>query len=130
MEKVSSNFVNQLLESRGWEMAGIRVDESKKTGGGPFVEGGREVGKSAYDNPNNSPEGITEDNCCPLCEADFGEYELTDDALQEHALNMMEVFSEAGLISEEMEIGEDFIIENAGDILDILSEAGLIVESD
>ena len=130
MEKVSSNFVNQLLESRGWEMAGIRVDESKKTGGGPFVEGGREVGKSAYDNPNNSPEGITEDNCCPLCEADFGEYELTDDALQEHALNMMEVFSEAGLISEDMEIGEDFIIENAGDILDILSEAGLIVESD
>jgi hypothetical protein len=130
MEKVSSNFVNQLLESRGWEMAGIRVDESKKTGGGPAVEGGREVGKSAYDNPNNSPEGITEDNCCPLCESDFGEYELTDEALQEHALNMMEVFSEAGLISEDMEIGEDFIIENAGDILDILSEAGLIVESD
>ena len=130
MDKVSNDFVNQLLETRGWDKAGIRVDEGKKTGGGRAVEGGREVGKSAYDNPNNSPEGITEDNCCPLCEADFGEYELTDEALQEHALNMMEVFSEAGLISEEMEIGEDFIIENAGDILDILSEAGLIVESD
>ena len=127
MEKVSSNFVNQLLESRGWEMAGIRVDESKKTGGGPFVEGGREVGKSAYDNPNNSPEGITEDNCCPLCEADFGEYELTDEALQEHASNMMEVFSEAGLISEQVE--ESFIIENADEILGVLSDAGLIVEA-
>ena len=130
MDKVSNDFVNQLLETRGWDKAGIRVDEGKKTGGGPAVEGAKEVGKSAYDNENNSPEGITEDNCCPLCEADFGEYELTDEALQEHALNMMEVFSEAGLISEEMEIGEDFIIENAGDILDILSEAGLIVESD
>ena len=130
MDRVSNDFVNQLLETRGWDKAGIRVDESKKTGGGPAVEGAKEVGKSAYDNENNSPEGITEDNCCPLCEADFGEYELTDEALQEHALNMMEVFSESGLISEEMEIGEDFIIENAGDILDILSEAGLIVESE
>ena len=131
MDKVSNDFVNQLLETRGWDKAGIRVDEGKKTGGGPAIEGAKEVGKSAYDNENNSPEGITEEsNCCPLCEADFGEYELTDEALQEHALNMMEVFSEAGLISEDMEIGEDFIIENAGDILDILSEAGLIVESD
>ena len=43
---------------------------------------------------------------------------------------MMETFTEAGLISEEMEIGEEFIIENASEILDILSEAGLIVESD
>ena len=127
---VTDDFVSQLLESNGWDKAGIRVDEGKKTGDGPAVEGAKEVGKSAYDNPNNSPEGITEDNCCPLCEADFGEYELTDEALQEHALNMMEVFSEAGLISEEMEVGEDFIIENAGEILDILSEAGLIVESD
>ena len=127
---VTDDFVSQLLESNGWDKAGIRVDEGKKTGDGPAVEGAEEVGKSAYDNPNNSPEGITEDNCCPLCEADFGEYELTDEALQEHALNMMEVFSEAGLISEEMEVGEDFIIENAGEILDILSEAGLIVESD
>lgn len=128
MEKVSNDFVNQLLESRGWEKAGIRVDETKKTGGGPAVDGAKEVGKSAYDNPNNLEEEVV-DNSCPLCETDFGEYELTDEALQEHALNMMEVFSESGLISEEMEIGEDFIIENAGEILDILSEAGLIVEA-
>tara|TARA_R110000824_G_scaffold315322_1_gene502448 strand:- start:4067 stop:4486 length:420 start_codon:yes stop_codon:yes gene_type:complete len=128
MDKVSNDFVGQLLESNGWEKLGIRVDEGKKTGGGPAVEGAKEVGKSAYDNENNSPEGITEDNCCPLCESDFGEYELTDEALQEHALNMMEVFSESGLISEQVE--ESFIIENAGEILDILSEAGLIVESD
>jgi len=127
MEKVSNDFVNQLLETRGWDKAGIRVDEGKKTGNGPAVEGAEEVGKSAYDNPNNSPEGITEDNCCPLCEADFGEYELTDEALQEHAMTMMEVFSEAGLISEQVE--ESFIIENAEEILGVLSEAGLIVEA-
>lgn len=127
MEKVSNNFVNQLLESQGWEKLGIRVDESKKTGGGPAVEGAKEVGKSSYDNEKNSPEGITESNTCPLCEADFGEFELTDEALQEHAMTMMEVFSEAGLISEQVE--ESFIIENASEILDVLSEAGLIVEA-
>ena len=127
---VTDDFVSQLLESNGWDKAGIRVDEGKKTGDGPAVEGAKEVGKSAYDNPNNSPEGITESNCCPLCEADLGEYELTDEALEEHAVAMMDVFSEAGLISEEMQVGEDFIIENANEILDILSEAGLIVESD
>ena len=127
MDKVSNDFVNQLLETRGWDKAGIRVDEGKKTGGGPAVEGAKEVGKSAYDNPNNSPEGITESNCCPLCEADFGDMELTDEALQEHAASMMEVFSEAGLISEQVE--ESFIIENADEILGVLSEAGLIVES-
>jgi len=127
MDKVSNDFVNQLLESRGWDKAGIRVDEGKKTGGGPAIEGAKEVGKSAYDNENNSPEGITESNTCPLCEADFGEYELTDEALQEHALTMMEVFSESGLISEQVE--ESFIIENAEEILGVLSEAGLIVEA-
>tara|TARA_R110000751_G_scaffold55062_1_gene118159 strand:- start:1144 stop:1533 length:390 start_codon:yes stop_codon:yes gene_type:complete len=128
MDKVSNDFVNQLLESRGWDKAGIRVDEGKKS------DGAKKVGKSAYDNPANDPKGIVEaeveGNSCPLCEADFGEYELTDEALQEHAATMMETFTEAGLISEEMEIGEEFIIENASEILDILSEAGLIVESD
>ena len=127
MDRVSNDFVNQLLETRGWDKAGIRVDESKKTGGGPAVEGAKEVGKSAYDNPKNSPEGITESNTCPLCEADFGDMELTDEALQEHASNMMEVFSEAGLISESVE--ESFIIENADEILGVLSDAGLIVEA-
>ena len=125
---VTDDFVSQLLESNGWDKAGIRVDESKKTGGGPAVEGAREVGKSAYDNPRNSPEGITESNTCPLCEADFGDSELTDEALEEHAISMMEVFSEAGLISEQVE--ESFIIENADEILGVLSDAGLIVESD
>jgi len=124
---VTDDFVSQLLESNGWDKAGIRVDEGKKTGGGPAVEGAKEVGKSAYDNDKNDPKGITESNCCPLCEADFGEYELTDEALQEHAASMMEVFSEAGLISEQVE--ESFIIENADEILGVLSEAGLIVES-
>jgi len=124
---VTDDFVSQLLESNGWDKAGIRVDEGKKTGDGPAVEGAKEVGKSAYDNPNNSPEGITESNCCPLCEADFGDMELTDEALQEHAASMMEVFSEAGLISEQVE--ESFIIENADEILGVLSEAGLIVEA-
>jgi len=127
MDKVSNDFVNQLLESRGWDKAGIRVDEGKKTGGGPAVEGAKEVGKSAYDNPKNDPKGITESNCCPLCEADFGDMELTDEALQEHALTMMEVFSESGLISEQVE--ESFIIENAEEILGVLTEAGLIVEA-
>jgi len=126
--KVSDNFVSQLLESDSWNKVGIRVDEKVK-GTGPEVEGAKEVGKSAYDNPKNDPEGITE-NVCPLCDTDFGDMELTDEALEEHAMTMLEVFSESGLISEEMEVGEDFIIENAGEILDILSEAGLIVESD
>ena len=126
--KVSDDFVGQLLESNGWSKCGISIDESKKTGGGPAVEGAKEVGKSAYDNPNNSPEGITESNTCPLCDADFGENELTDETLQEHAVAMMEVFSEAGLISEQVE--ESFIIENADEILGVLSEAGLIVEAD
>ena len=40
---------------------------------------------------------------------------------------MMEVFSEAGLISEQVE--ESFIIENAEEILGVLSDAGLIVEA-
>jgi len=125
--KVSDDFVGQLLESNGWDKAGVRIDEKIK-GAGPEVEGAKEVGKSAYDNEKNDPKGITEEsNCCPLCEADFGEYELTDEALQEHAASMMEVFSEAGLISESVE--ESFIIENAEEILDVLSEAGLIVEA-
>ena len=123
---VTDDFVSQLLESNGWDKAGVRVDEKIK-GAGPEVEGAKEVGKSAYDNKKNDPKGITESNCCPLCEADFGEYELTDEALQEHAASMMEVFSEAGLISEQVE--ESFIIENAEEILDVLSEAGLIVEA-
>ena len=127
MEKVSNDFVNQLLETRGWDKAGIRVDEGKKTGDGPAVEGAKEVGKSAYDNPNNSPEGITESNTCPLCDADFGDMELTDEALEEHTAYMMEVLSEGGLISEQVE--ESFIIENAEEILGVLSEAGLIVEA-
>ena len=118
--------MSQLLESNGWDKAGIRVDEGKKS------DGAKKVGKSAYDNPANDPKGIVEaeveGNSCPLCEADFGEYELTDEALQEHALNMMEVFSESGLISEQVE--ESFIIENADEIIGVLSEAGLIVESD
>ena len=131
---VSDEFVSELLESRGWDKAGIIIDEAKKekkTGGGPEVEGAKEVGKSAYDNPNNNPEGITEEQAlsCPLCEATLEE-ELSDKALEEHAGAMLGVFSEAGLISEEMEVGEDFIIENANEIIDILSEAGLIVESD
>ena len=127
---VTDDFVSQLLESNGWDKAGIRVDE-KVNGTGPEVEGAKEVGKSAYDNKKNSPKGITEDevegNFCPLCEADFGENELTDEALQEHAVAMMEVFSESGLISEQVE--ESFIIENADEILSVLSEAGLIVEA-
>jgi len=127
---VSDEFVSELLESRGWDKAGIRIDEAKKekkTGNGPAVEGAKEVGKSAYDNDKNSPEGITEEHVCPLCESNL-EAELDDKTLEEHAGAMLKVFSEAGLISEEMEVGEDFIIENANEILDILSEAGLIVE--
>ena len=108
---VTDDFVSQLLESNGWDKAGVRVDESKKAGGDPAVE----------------DESITESNCCPLCEADFGDMELTDEALQEHAASMMEVFSESGLISEQVE--ESFIIENADEILGVLSEAGLIVEA-
>ena len=132
--KVTDEFVSELLESRGWDKAGIVIDEAKKekkTGSGPEVEGAKEVGKSAYDNPNNNPEGITEDEekalACPLCESALEE-ELSDKALEEHAGAMLGVFSEAGLISEEVEVDQEFIIENANEILDILSEAGLIVE--
>ena len=128
--------MSELLESRGWDKAGIKIDEArkeKKTGNGPSVEGGEEVGKSAYDNDNNSPEGITEDEekalACPLCEATLEE-ELSDETLEEHASAMLSVYKDAGLISEEIEVGEDFIIENANEIIDILSEAGLIVESE
>lgn len=112
MNKVSSDFVNQLLETRGWDKAGIRVDERK----------------SEETQETQVQEEETEvTNVCPLCEADFGEYELTDEALEEHASAMMEVFSEAGLISEQVE--ESFIIENAEEILGVLSDAGLIVEA-
>ena len=125
---VTDEFVSELLESRAWDKAGIRVDEGKKTGGGPAVEGAKEVGKSAYDNKKNDPKGITEEDAiaCPLCATHLDE-ELTDEVLQEHASTMMEVFSEAGLISEQVE--ESFIIENADEILGVLSEAGLIVEA-
>jgi len=124
---VTDDFVSQLLESNGWDKAGIRVDEKMK-GTGPEVEGAKEVGKSAYDNKKNDPKGITEEEAlaCPLCDTHLEE-ELTDEVLQEHASAMMEVFSEAGLISEQVE--ESFIIENAEEILDVLSEAGLIVEA-
>ena len=114
--KVSDDFVGQLLESRGWDMVGVRVEEKVKSG---EVEAKEEV--------QDSEEVIAENSCCPLCESDLGEYELTDEALQEHAVAMMDVFSEAGLISEQVE--ESFIIENAEEILDVLSEAGLIVEA-
>jgi len=107
---VTDDFVGQLLESRGWDMAGIRVDEK--------------VGKSGV---VDKEEVVAENSCCPLCESDLGEYELTDEALQEHAVAMMDVFSEAGLISEQVE--ESFIIENAEEILGVLTEAGLIVEA-
>jgi len=109
MNKVSSDFVNQLLETRGWDKAGIRVDERKS------------------EETQVQEEETEVTNVCPLCEADFGEYELTDEALEEHASAMMEVFSEAGLISEQVE--ESFIIENAEEILGVLSDAGLIVEA-
>jgi hypothetical protein len=85
----------------------------------------RREGRGAYATRGENTE--VEANCCPLCEADFGDMELTDEALQEHASNMMEVFSEAGLISESVE--ESFIIENAEEILGVLSDAGLIVEA-
>jgi len=129
---VTDEFVSELLESRGWDKAGITIDEAKKekkTGGGPEVEGAKEVGKSAYDNEKNSPEGITEEEtlACPLCEATLEE-EISDEALEEHATSMLGVFTEAGLISEEIEVDQEFIIENANEIIDILSEAGLIVE--
>ena len=124
---VTDDFVSQLLESRAWDKAGIRIDEKMK-GTGPEVEGAKEVGKSAYDNKKNDPKGITEEEAlaCPLCDSHLEE-DLTDEVLQEHASAMMEVFSEAGLISEQVE--ESFIIENAEEILDVLSEAGLIVEA-
>ena len=124
---VTDDFVSQLLESNGWDKAGITINEKVK-GTGPEVEGAKEVGKSAYDNKKNDPKGITEEEAlaCPLC-ATHLEEELTDEALQEHAASMMEVFSEAGLISEQVE--ESFIIENADEILSVLSEAGLIVEA-
>ena len=125
---VSDEFVSELLESRGWDKAGIRIDEKVK-GAGPEVEGAKEVGKSAYDNEKNDPKGITEEHVCPLCESAL-EGDLSDESLEEHASAMLGVFTEAGLISEEMEVSEDFIIENADAILDVLSEAGLIVESD
>jgi hypothetical protein len=123
---VTDDFVSQLLESNGWDKAGITINEKVK-GTGPEVEGAKEVGKSAYDNDKNDPKGITESNCCPLCESDLGEYELTDEALEEHASAMMQTFKEGGLISEQVE--ESFIIENAEEILSVLSEAGLIVEA-
>ena len=124
---ITDDFVSQLLESNSWGKAGIRVDEKVK-GTGPEVEGAKEVGKSAYDNKKNDPKGITEEEtlACPLCDTHLEE-ELTDEVLQEHAAAMMEVFSESGLISEQVE--ESFIIENSAEILDILSEAGLIVEA-
>jgi len=124
---VTDEFVSELLESRGWSKAGIRVDEKIK-GAGPEVEGAKEVGKSAYDNKKNDPKGITEEEAiaCPLCDTHLDE-ELTDEVLQEHASTMMEVLSEAGLISESVE--ESFIIENAEEIMNVLSEAGLLVEA-
>lgn len=115
MDKVSNDFVSQLLESNGWEKLGIRVDEKSKS-------------KEEVETPEEITEEEVESNCCPLCEADFGDMELTEEALQEHALNMMEVLSEGGLISEQVE--ESFIIENADEIIGVLSEAGLLVESD
>ena len=126
---ISDEFVSELLESRGWDKAGIRIDEKVK-GAGPEVEGAKEVGKSAYDNDKNDPKGITEEQAlaCPLCESTLEE-ELSDETLEEHASAMLGVFSESGLISEEIEVDQEFIIENANEILDILSEAGLIVEA-
>lgn len=112
---VTNEFVSELLESRGWAKAGITpVINEEST---EVIEEG------------NSQEQVVEAHVCPLCESHL-EGELSDEALEEHAGAMLGVFTEAGLISEEMEIGEDFIIENATDILDILSEAGLIVEED
>ena len=58
------------------------------------------------------------------------EGEISDETLEEHASAMLGVFTEVGLISEEMEVSEEFIVENADEILNILSEAGLIVESE
>ena len=172
---VTDEFVSQLLESNGWEKAGITIEEVNEeskaekrekhlgargvktpkggkglysrvqqqkrgekqatTGGAPtrgeLTDDEREQGKErregrgAYAPRDENTE--VEGSFCPLCEADFGEYELTDEALEEHAVAMMEVFSEAGLISEQVE--ESFIIENADEILNVLSEAGLIVEA-
>lgn len=84
----------------------------------------RKESTGAYAPQNDSTE--VEANCCPLCESDLGDMELTDEALEEHAATMMEVLSEAGLISEQVE--ESFIIENADEIMNVLSEAGLLVE--
>lgn len=156
---VTDDFVSQLLESNGWDKAGITINEKKirhqegvKKGtskkkraakqdkgdigerwakkedsrrGAAVLSKEKKEGSGAYAPQNDSTE--VEGNFCPLCEADFGEYELTDEALEEHAVAMMDLFSEAGLISEQVE--ESFIIENAEEIIDVLSEAGLITEA-
>ena len=147
---VTDEFVSQLLESNGWEKAGITIEEVNEESAAERREkhrGARGVktpkgGKGLHSRVEQQNRGEhqattggaptredteVEGNFCPLCEADFGENELSDEALEEHAVAMMEVFSEAGLISEQVE--ESFIIENADEILNVLSEAGLIVES-
>jgi hypothetical protein len=122
---VTDDFVSQLLESNGWDKAGITINEKVK-GTGPEVEGAKEVGKSAYDNDKNDPKGITEEHVCPLCETSLEEA-ISNEALEEHTAAMMQTFKENGLINEQVE--ESFIIENAEEILSVLSEAGLIVEA-
>jgi len=124
---VTDEFVSELLESRGWAKAGITpVINEEVTEQEDAQEDAQE---SEVIEEADSKEQEPQAHVCPLCESQL-EGELSDEALEEHAGAMLGVFTEAGLISEEMEVGEDFIIENATAILDILSEAGLIVEED
>ena len=101
---ITNEFVSELLESRGWDKAGITPVINEE------VTEQEDAQESEVIEEADSKEQEPQAHVCP------------------HAGAMLGVFSEAGLISEEMEVGEDFIIENANEILDILSEAGLIVE--
>ena len=89
---ITEEFVSELLESRGWDKAGIRIDEKIK-GAGPEVEGAKEVGKSAYDNAKNDPKGITEEQAL--------------DFIIENAGEILDILSEAGLIVESVDEDEE-----------------------
>ena len=87
--KVDEDFVQQLIESGGWDKAGItpRLDEN------------RGCDEQERDEDSEDMMEDVQGHTCPLCESKLEE-ELSDDVIAEHIETMAEMFIQ---INEAME---------------------------
>lgn len=98
--KVSSDIVDQIIESSKWATLGLKVDTSKKE---VVKEEKKEEKKEVI---KEGKEQKVEKHVCPLCESELKE-PLSEDQILEHASNMLEVFEAVEEAAAEMLNEED-----------------------